>query len=416
MKIKKLSQMEFIELLLLLVLYYSQGANILNIGNSIATALVSVIILIFLYRRFCVTMPKYALLLFSILLINHLLTGFAGGAGLLEGFNFSTWLEMFFFYFGVYFVYQIDPENAMTKFIKIVVFFALISIVCYCLALNGQGDLLSSIFPSRWGTGTRQYCGSWFYAYCSIFDRNNGVFYEPGVNQISLVMCIFAMLFMPTKINLSERKKATYLVILIIALITTKSTTGYMGLAVIVAFYLFKKKERSSIAIGATIILVMLYLVYDYYARGVDSLVQTYLIGKLNELSSRDITLSSGGARVVAMQLGVEAALNHPFGIGYLNWERQLQAIYGVKFGTGNALFSTLGIRGFCAFFCSLFLAIMPAIKTMNAYSSIIVYIFLFINITTAQGKVFYPAILMVAFLMYADLEESQKFKSYYIA
>ena len=122
MRIRKITQKELIELFLLLVLFYSQGANVLNIGNSVGTALVSVIALLFLYRQYHVGIPKYAVIVFSILLLNHLITGFVGGAGLLEGFNFSTWLEMVFFYLGVFFVYQIDTRNAMTKFEKIVVF------------------------------------------------------------------------------------------------------------------------------------------------------------------------------------------------------------------------------------------------------------------------------------------------------
>ena len=415
MRIRKITQRELFEIILLLVLFYSQGANVLNIGNTVVSALISVIVLLFLYRQYHVGIPKYAVIVFSILLLNHLITGFVGGAGLLEGFNFSTWLEMVFFYLGVFFVYQIDPRNAMTKFIKIVVFFAAISLVCYVIILNGHGSLLSKVFPSRWGTGSRQYCGSIFYAYCSRFDRNNGVFYEPGVYQISLVMCIYSMLYMTEKININQKTRNVFLIILVLSLITTKSTTGYLGLAVIFAGFLIKKKERSTATVGIIIIMFAGYLVYDYYSNGAQSLVQIYLIDKLSETTTRDITLSSGGARIVAMKLGIQAALNHPFGIGYLNWDRQLQNIYGVKFGTGNALFSLLGIRGFCAFFCALYLAIIPSIKTMKSISAIIVYIFLFINITSAQGKIFYPAILMAAFLLYDELDETERFGLYYI-
>ena len=58
----------------------------------------------------------------------------------------------------------------------------------------------------------------------------------------------------------------------------------------------------------------------------------------LQKTQARSLQLSSGGARLLAMQMGWKAALTHPFGIGYLNWEKQLFQIYGHKFGTGNAL------------------------------------------------------------------------------
>ena len=145
--------------------------------------------------------------------------------------------------------------------------------------------------------------------------------------------------------------------------------------------------------------MVSIFLIYDYYAKGSSSLIQTYLLNKFTEISDRGVELSSGGARIVAMQLGIKAASEHLFGIGYLEWQNQIQMIYGRKFGTGNALFGQLGIRGIIAFGVSLYLAIMPAIRCKSNKIEILVYIFLFVNIATAQSMIIYPAIMLIGYL-----------------
>lgn len=410
MKIRIPKRLECLEWFLLFVLYYSHGAAVLAIGNSTIIAMISVLILLWFYKKMRIGIPQHVFYAFGLLLLNHILTGILSGANISEGFNFLTWLEMLFFYLGVYILIQFDGEKVIEKYVRIVVFFAAVSLICYLLISTGFGNILYILFKSQWGSGTRIYHGKWLYAYCEHFMRNNGVFYEPGVTQIPLVMSLFVLILYPNKLCFTKKRMIVSLSILIVTLITTKSTTAYIGLIAIILGYFFKKKEKKDIVIGVAIIFGVSFLFYDYIHNGSSSLIQTFLLDKLDETTSVKITRSSGGARLVAMKLGVQSAMTHPFGIGYLNWERQLEYIYGGKFGTGNALFTQLGTRGFLAFGISLYLAIMPAIKTIKEKIPLLIYIFLYLNITIAQGKILYPSIIMISFFLYPQLSENEKF------
>ena len=211
------------------------------------------------------------------------------------------------------------------------------------------------------------------------------------------------VLFMRDRISLTDKAVARYLIVLLITLITTKSAAGYVGLFAVIIGTLLKRKERKDIIIVVIMIAAFTYLIYNYYTQGSNSILEKYFFGKFVETQKRSLTLSSGGARLVAMQMGWKAAISHPFGIGYLNWENQLFELYGTKFGTGNALFTQLGTRGFIAFFISLYLAIEPAWKRRKSWLEFMIYIFLFLYITIVQAKILYPAIVLAAYLPRKD-------------
>ena len=403
MKIRRLSQKECIVWGLLYLLYIEHGTNILNF-TGMAVVLPLTIIVCFLYFHYHCLFTRKMFLIFGILLMNHLITGFLSGAGIREGFNFTGWLEMFFVVMTVILIYKLD-NDAMTKFLSMVYLFACISLICYTLIMAGAGNILTGLF-STYRTGMGNVAGRFLYVYnINKPERNSGIFTEPGIYQSILIMCIYVLLFMRERISLSDKAVARYLIILLITLITTRSAAGYIGLFAVVIGVLLKHKERRDFAIVGIMIAGLAYLVYNYYTQGSNSILEQYFFGKLVETQKSDLASSSGGARLVAMQMGWQSAISHPFGIGYLNWEKQLFQIYGTKFGTGNALFTQLGTRGFIAFFISLYLAIEPAIKRKKDWLEFMLYVFLFLYIATVQAKILYPAIVLVAYLPRRDLQ-----------
>lgn len=401
MNIRALHQKDFLVWLLLIIMFYAQGSGVLDITSSVTTPFVLLFFVLCIYIKYQISIPNYIFVCFGILLVNHLITGITSGANFSEGFNITTWLQMLWVCLSAYLVYMIDGSNAAIKFVKLVTFFAVISLICYTLAQFGFGSVLMNSFRSRWSAGTsRVFYGKWLYAYNPRYERNNGVFLEPGVYQVTLTAALYVLILCDSiSKEAFGNKRGIFSLIIAIALITTKSTTGYIGLLVILAGFFFKRKSTRDYSIGVLVLMASIFLIYDYYAKGSSSLIQTYLLNKFTEISDRGVELSSGGARIVAMQLGIKAASEHLFGIGYLEWQNQIQMIYGRKFGTGNALFGQLGIRGIIAFGVSLYLAIMPAIRCKSNKIEILVYIFLFVNIATAQSMIIYPAIMLIGYL-----------------
>ena len=102
-----------------------------------------------------------------------------------------------------------------------------------------------------------------------IFHRNAGLFLEPGSHQIFINFALLFLLISQKELQYSKCKYISKLLILIITLLTTQSTTGYMCFAVImVAVVLMNKstnliegKFAKWIKIGAVISLIVLVLV-----------------------------------------------------------------------------------------------------------------------------------------------------------
>ena len=392
------------EWFLLVALFYSHGSHLFNISVSVFMPSLLLLYVGFLYVKYNIALPKFFGVAFGILLLNHFITGLLSGASLSEGLNITTWLQMLFICTAVFWLYKVDGNAAMEKFIKLTVLFAIISLVCYGITIAGYGSIFTKIFPTHWGSGgTRIFYGSWFYAYNPFYDRNNGVFLEPGVYQIVLVASLYILILFRESLSFSKKQVALFVVIISATLISTKSTTGYLGGVAILVGYFFKKKENKDILFGSAIAAATMYIIYDYYTKGDSSLLYSIVVNKFEEISERGIELSSGGARIVTMQLAIEAAKNHLFGIGYLEFEHQIQLIYGGKFGTGNALFSQLGIRGIIAFTTSIYLAVKPAVLNQKGLVEFIVFLFLFVNIATAQAMILYPAVMMIAFYNPSD-------------
>ncbi len=397
MKIKMPSQKKMVVWILIYVLFIAHGTNIFNFAHMTVALPLTILVVFFFFSYEC-KLEINLLIAFAALLFNYIVTGILTSSGLLEGFNFTGWMEMLFVTLAVILLYKID-DDPMTKFLKIVYFFSIISLICYALVMFNAGSVLTSLF-STYDAGMGPVAGKFFYVYnLRSPERNASVFTEPGIFQAVLIMCIYTILFQKSRISLSDKVASKYLIVYLIAIITTKSAAGYVGLLAVVIAMLFKRKNKRDIGLVVVLAIGVIFLIYNYYSQGDNSILQEYFFDKFLETQNRDITKSSGGARLVAMVAGIEAATQHPFGIGYMKWEYQLFQIYGTKFGTGNALFTQLGTRGFIAFFGSLWLGIYPAYKRRDSWVSFILFVFLFIYISCVQAKILYPAIVLVAYL-----------------
>lgn len=134
---------------------------------------------------------------------------------------------------------------------------ALISLIIYMLAHLG----LAPITIVNLSLFSFFHCLGWD----GISDRLFGIYWEPGVYQIVLNVSLFIYLNEIANMSLTKRQKIK-LTIIIIALLLTQSTAGYLNLAIIVGLIVFRsKKIRSNIFIlTATCFLACLAIYYLY--------------------------------------------------------------------------------------------------------------------------------------------------------
>lgn len=226
--------------------------------------------------------------------------------------------------------------------------------------------------------------------------RNVGIFTEPGIYQMVLNLGIFIILFMNQYVNCKNRKFK--LALLIITLCTTQSTTGFIGLSLMIIFYMLTKSKEKKIYSKQKIMLyicvLILLLLADFQVRGEESILQIAIIDKL--FSKGTISLvdnASSAARVGTILLTLLSIVKHPFGIGYTN--------LGVLLNTEKTGFVAAEILSFAAvwgiipWIFVLWWIFSPLKRNMRK-SEMILYILLYINTMLAQSNMFYPAFILL--------------------
>lgn len=226
--------------------------------------------------------------------------------------------------------------------------------------------------------------------------RNVGIFTEPGIYQMVLNLGIFIILFMNQHVNCKNRKFK--LTLLVITLCTTQSTTGFMGLFLIIIFYILTNSKEKKIYSKQKIMLYICGLVFlllaDFQVRGEESILQIAIIDKL--FSKGTISLvdnASSAARVGTILLVLISIVKHPFGIGYTNLGVLLNT---EKTGFVAAEFlSFAAVWGIIPWIFVLWWIFSPLKRNMKK-SEIVLYILLYINTTLAQSNMFYPAFILL--------------------
>lgn len=147
----------------------------------------------------------------------------------------------------------------------------------------------------------------------STYQRNFGIFYEPGMYAFYLNLAIFILLFKKESIDVKK------FIVLVIALLTTTSTNGYISLTLLVIIYFTSRKSFASrlekkmykntkkMLIVLTVVIIFL-AVYYFYANPARL---SFLTSKLFELNMSS-TSGSGFERFRAIRLSIEAFLLNP--------------------------------------------------------------------------------------------------------
>jgi hypothetical protein len=217
----------------------------------------------------------------------------------------------------------ITADNFKRLYIKIMVIYAVVSLVCFfyvtILSHNTLPFLKISSNNINGFIYTFYYTLGW--TNIGIFNRNAGFFWEPGGYQIFINV---ALLFLISDQNISFGKKEKWnifsLVILVITIISTLSTTGYICFALVILYALLIKRKRSlniKLKILVLLSIVALFIAENYL--GVIS-------NKIGNIHSSYSTRSNDTIE------GYKVVLNSPvWGFGFFNTiQSSMLAQYGI--------------------------------------------------------------------------------------
>ena len=164
-----------------------------------------------------------------------------------------------------------------------------INIVTFMAAFSLFGYLLGVFAPNIWHaisisyntnsevrtyTGETVYTFSWVRAHGLFFfslpdnrvSQNHGIFTEPGIFQMVLNSALFFIVVLNNSLNFTNKKRIRNIVIILLALLTNQSTTGYIGLCYIILYYFISRNVfgglKSKVFMGLVCGIIILVIVF----------------------------------------------------------------------------------------------------------------------------------------------------------
>lgn len=373
------------------------------IGNDYIALAAVLVIFAFCMCLFNIGFPKKLLVYAICLFTCYFLSAMLNDIGLSSGLNIKTALIIVINILAAYVIYRIDCQKVLQRFVNVIAFFAGASLIFYSTSiLLGKAALVGPLFPQvDWGRG---HIGWLLYSYTLKDMRNYGIFYEPGVYEVLLVSAIYFMIFYKSRFSYSKRKYNSILSVLIITLVTTGSTTGYISGMILLCGLLFsgeQKKEHKKI--GILLILFIIFFFVDYWNNGDISLVSTYVLGKIEEMQLGGGTYnadSSGGARIFIVTQALEALKKNPFfGLGAHYLETRIANQFWDGFGTGNVLFGTIATKGLVTVIATLYPLLKSGYVNRTSILQYIIFVLLFVNTTIAQSQLVYGCFALMVLI-----------------
>ena len=421
LRISKSAVYQYILIYLMLVfngtnLYQQASINAPSTLTLVQVAIIIVFCLYSLHKKAKGTCA-YPLILFAFLLVSTGIVRYTAGGGGLQ-----VMLEYGSHIFLVYLAIIANTNKFIERTIKVVTFFAVISIIGYIIQLLSPSILqklltsYASIFnDSDWSTGERILINKrvWGIIFFSMregeLQRNIGIFTEPANYQIVLNVTLFMLLFFQKYLSYDLRKIIKVFFLLSIALITTQSTSGYIVYFAILLIYILSNKRNSDSSFAGTLKRNILLLVgigicllgIDFLVNNQRSILYTVAISKLiGNNGTFDLNAGSGYYRMVTIESCFNLMIKNPFGVGF---DTANMVTKNIVSGAAGGAFITFGAAyGLIPFIVVLLWIFLPVIKNIQMSIPIkILFVFMFLEIGMAQSKVFYPFLISIPLIQY---------------
>lgn len=137
-----------------------------------------------------------------------------------------------------YLVVKTVGKRFVDTYLKLIVFLAAVSLFGY---VTDTFNLFNGIVLRLPRVGEMGYEGFFYvYRFPWHIDRNNGIFFEPGAYQGFLNFALFLLFFVKT--GFTEKRTWVYIGVLVVTLITTFSTTGFMIFLVLLTMFFIRSE------------------------------------------------------------------------------------------------------------------------------------------------------------------------------
>lgn len=294
-------------------------------------------------------------------------------------------------------VFYYDQTEFVDRFVKIVCFLAVVSLVFYVWGLyDANSMILSGAVKKIEGMRidyTDYYCNVFYAFRPKEVYRNVGMFCEPGLYQIILNSALFLVFHFPEKIHI--KKKTLLSLILIITCVSTVSTTGLIGLFIVVISFLISDRNRWNKHLKRFVLLMAIisvaYLFINYVIYGVDSIAYIALFDKIFGINN-SLMYTTGNVRMSMIVLATETIIMNPIGCGVLYMN---SLINGTPY-VGAKILISMAEAGIIP----TLLVILPffrfAYKNRISVGTFCLLVFLYLNTSLAQSREFYPALLIL--------------------
>ena len=224
----------------------------------------------------------------------------------------------------IYATYKIDPLHYIQRLIKLIYYISIISIILFSITRLFGFDFFSAIFPHLYPSIYRENqiysYGGFIYRFVTLHsDRNCGPFSEPGQYQCILSVALYFTLFRAYLFNPKDRVR--YLVVFFITLITTLSTSGYIGMIILITcFLLHSSKNIDKQVKYAFITMIIGVILFISTTKLGNDFINTAIFDKIYENGQLNLSNNTGGARTASIIGVLSTIYHHPitlFGIGY---------------------------------------------------------------------------------------------------
>ena len=227
--------------------------------------------------------------------------------------------------------------------------------------------------------------------------RNWGPFWEPGVFQAYLNVALLFLLFNK---NYSYFKKIVFSIILISAIVTTYSTTGYIVLTFVLLSYIANYSNFNIRNFAKVLVLSLIFLI---------SLILFINSNLFQEIILQKFSSTAEQSRFLSYTAGIKLFLSHPIlGVGPQSVMDELTAISQYNFALTNTIIAQYVIYGMLVgtYFLYNYKKFIDSFK-LNVISSIIVYI-TFLAIFSGQN---FNLSIFFTTLMFLRIPSNQSIK-----
>jgi len=200
-----------------------------NNPKTLAILFLAILILFSFKRKF----NSKNLIIFSVLSFAIILNALINRNSNIEVSNVINYIIKMFFI--MLLCNNMEQKDFKEKFINIMFILSIISIFCFVYSEFNLNNPLPFTKNETFGSSSFVYTPYFTFGWITSFHRNAGMFWEPGAFQIFINI---ALLFLLDKKSLN-RNNIIQGAILLLTLITTKSTTGYIIFTIIFLNYVY---------------------------------------------------------------------------------------------------------------------------------------------------------------------------------